>query len=64
MGPLAGWRMGEGGPQHGRGTANPAQIDNYIANGSFWREHIPHRGRVLQAVEPRLSGLGGKDRPV
>jgi sulfite dehydrogenase (quinone) subunit SoeA len=41
IGPLAGWRMGENGPQGGRGTPNGAQIDSYIANGGFWQEHVP-----------------------
>ena len=41
IGPLAGWRMGEKGTQHGRGDANDAQIDSYIANGGFWVEHVP-----------------------
>jgi sulfite dehydrogenase (quinone) subunit SoeA len=41
IGPLAGWRMGEHGLQHGRGTPNQGQIDSYIANGGFWMEHVP-----------------------
>ncbi|MCC5975369.1 MAG: molybdopterin oxidoreductase family protein [Rubellimicrobium sp.] len=41
IGPLAGWRMGEGGLQHGRGAPNGAQLDSYIANGGFWMEHVP-----------------------
>ncbi len=41
IGPLAGWRMGEGGLQHGRGTANEGQLDSYIKNGGFWVEHVP-----------------------
>lgn len=41
IGPLAGWRMGDSGPQHGRGTPNQAQIDTYIANGGFWQAHVP-----------------------
>ena len=41
IGPLAGWRMGEAGLQHGRGTANGGQLDSYIANGGFWVEHVP-----------------------
>jgi anaerobic selenocysteine-containing dehydrogenase len=41
IGPLAGWRMGDKGLQHGRGTANAGQIDSYIRNGGFWIEHVP-----------------------
>jgi anaerobic selenocysteine-containing dehydrogenase len=41
IGPLAGWRMGEKGLQHGRGDPNAGQIDSYIKNGGFWMEHVP-----------------------
>ena len=41
IGPLAGWRMGDKGLQHGRGTANEGQLDSYIKNGGFWLEHVP-----------------------
>ena len=42
VGPLAGFRLGENGQiQGGRGDVNDAQIDNYIANGGFWIEHVP-----------------------
>ncbi len=41
IGPLAGWRMGDTGLQHGRGTANEGQMDSYIKNGGFWVEHVP-----------------------
>ena len=41
VGPLAGWRMGEQGLQGGRGDVNVSQLDNYIANGGFFVEHIP-----------------------
>ncbi len=41
VGPLAGWRMGENGTQGGRGEPNASQLDNYIANGGFWVEHVP-----------------------
>jgi anaerobic selenocysteine-containing dehydrogenase len=43
IGPLAGWRVGEHGLQHGRGAPNAGQIDSYIRNGGFWMEHIPER---------------------
>ncbi|MEH6520302.1 molybdopterin oxidoreductase family protein [Sulfitobacter sp.] len=41
VGPLAGWRMGEDGPQSGRGGVNKNQLDKYIENGGFFVEHIP-----------------------
>ena len=41
VGPLAGWRMGDKGLQGGRGDVNESQLDNYIANGGFYVEHIP-----------------------
>ena len=39
IGPLAGWR-GEDGDQTAVGEANPAQLDRYIANGSFFGLHL------------------------
>ncbi len=39
IGPLAGFRGN--GEQAGRGDVNPAQLDRYIENGSFFVEHIP-----------------------
>jgi sulfite dehydrogenase (quinone) subunit SoeA len=41
VGPLAGFRMGPNGLQGGRGDVNESQLDNYIANGGFYVEHIP-----------------------
>ena len=41
IGPLAGWRMGKKGLQHGRGAPNESQLDSYIANGGFFVKHIP-----------------------
>ena len=40
IGPLMGFR-GEDGTGEGRGAPNPAQIDRYIANGSFFQAHVP-----------------------
>ncbi|WP_319825016.1 molybdopterin oxidoreductase family protein [Thalassovita sp.] len=40
IGPLAGFR-GENGDQTGRGAPNPAQLDRYIENGSFFVHHVP-----------------------
>jgi sulfite dehydrogenase (quinone) subunit SoeA len=41
IGPLAGFRTGDDGPQGGRGAPNPDQLQNYIDNGGFWIEHVP-----------------------
>ncbi len=41
IGPLAGWRLGEEGPQHGRGDVNRDQLQRYIENGGFFAEHVP-----------------------
>ncbi|MEE2773831.1 MAG: molybdopterin oxidoreductase family protein [Pseudomonadota bacterium] len=40
VGPLAGFR-GKDGKNHGRGSPNSKQIENYIANGGFWSEEVP-----------------------
>jgi sulfite dehydrogenase (quinone) subunit SoeA len=40
IGPLAGFR-GADGSAVGRGSPNPDQLRRYIANGSFWRHHLP-----------------------
>jgi sulfite dehydrogenase (quinone) subunit SoeA len=40
IGPLAGWR-GPSGDQQGAGPVNLKQLDRYIANGCFWRHHLP-----------------------
>jgi anaerobic selenocysteine-containing dehydrogenase len=41
VGPLAGWRLGPGGLQDGRGEPNGAQLDEYIRAGGFWQGHVP-----------------------
>ena len=46
IGPLAGWR-GDG-TEHGRGAANPNQIEEYKKNGSFWISHIPEDAEFLK----------------
>jgi len=38
IGPLAGWR-GDG-TQHGKGDANPNQLEKYIENGCFWSHQL------------------------
>jgi anaerobic selenocysteine-containing dehydrogenase len=40
IGPLAGWR-GPDGESQGSGPRNPRQLERYIANGCFWRYHLP-----------------------
>ena len=40
IGMLAGWRGAEG-DRHGRGPANPRQLERYVANGCFWRQELP-----------------------
>jgi len=39
VGPLAGWR-GEDGQSHGKGAANPDQLERYVENGCFWEYHL------------------------
>ena len=46
VGPLAGWR-GDG-DDHGRGAANPNQIEEYKKNGSFWVAHIPEKAEFYK----------------
>ncbi|MEC3861322.1 molybdopterin oxidoreductase family protein [Mesobacterium sp. TK19101] len=48
VGPLAGWRMGDKGVQHGRGNPNAAQIDAYISNGGFFVEHVPEKAAYFK----------------
>jgi anaerobic selenocysteine-containing dehydrogenase len=40
IGPLAGFRGPDGAAQ-GKGAPNPGQLDRYIANGAFWKHHLP-----------------------
>ena len=48
IGPLAGWRLGENGLQHGRGAPNGGQIDSYIKNGGFNLIHIPEEAQYFK----------------
>lgn len=48
IGPLAGWRTGEHGISHGRGGANAAQLDHYVAAGGFWTAHVPDEARFFK----------------
>lgn len=43
VGSLAGFR-GEDGTKKGKGEPNPNQLDEYIKNGCYWYEEIPHEG--------------------
>ncbi len=47
VGPLAGWRGADGG-KVGRGEPNPDQIERYIANGGFFREHVPEEAAYFK----------------
>lgn len=47
VGPLAGWR-GADGDKVGRGEPNPDQIERYIANGGFFREHVPEEAAYFK----------------
>ncbi len=67
IGPLAGWRMGNNGLTHGRGAPNGAQLDSYIANGSFCTQHIPEEAQYYKpwnmAYQNWAVGIGIFDRP-
>jgi len=67
IGPLAGWRIGETGPSHGRGAPNGAQIDSYIRNGGFWQTHVPAEARYFKpwnaAYQDWAVEIGLYDRP-
>ncbi|NKB49468.1 MAG: molybdopterin-dependent oxidoreductase [Alphaproteobacteria bacterium] len=47
VGPLAGWR-GEHGTVHGKGAANPDQLDRYVENGCFWHEELAPEQRFFK----------------
>ncbi|WP_370399890.1 molybdopterin oxidoreductase family protein [Sulfitobacter sp. JB4-11] len=67
IGPLAGWRMGENGLQHGRGDANEGQLQSYINNGGFFVEHIPDGANYYKpwnrAYQEWAVGMGLYDSP-
>ncbi len=46
IGPLAGWRGS--GNEHGRGEANPNQLDRYIENGGFFVSHVPDGAQYMK----------------
>ena len=47
IGSLAGWR-GTDGESHGRGAANPRQLDAYVANECFWRQALAPEQRYYK----------------
>ena len=47
VGPLAGWR-GKDGSSHGRGDANPEQLERYRANGCFWFHEMPAEAQYFK----------------
>lgn len=67
IGPLAGWRMGDKGLQHGRGEPNEGQLDSYIKNGGFFAEHIPEGANYFKpwnmAYQDWAVGMGILDKP-
>ncbi len=67
IGPLAGWRLGEKGLQHGRGAPNESQLNSYIANGGFFLKHIPDGANYYKpwnsAYQDWAVGMGIYDSP-
>jgi anaerobic selenocysteine-containing dehydrogenase len=49
LGPLAGWR-GRYGELHGRGHANPNQLERYIENGCHWYYELPDNMKYYRHV--------------
>ena len=55
VGPLAGFR-GPDGSKAGVGEPNPDQLQRYIENGCFWRDHIPaEQSYFKHANQPYLD---------
>ena len=70
VGPLAGFR-GADGTKKGKGEPNPDQLQRYIENGCFWRDHLPpeqgffkyaNRDYLEQAKAMGLIGQRRADR--
>jgi sulfite dehydrogenase (quinone) subunit SoeA len=66
VGPLSGWR-GPAGSKTGRGEPNPRQLDRYIENGGFFREHVPEEARYFKHANRHWQEFavshGLQDRP-
>jgi sulfite dehydrogenase (quinone) subunit SoeA len=66
VGPLSGWR-GSDGSKTGRGEPNPRQLDRYIENGGFFREHVPAEARYFKHANRHWQDFavshGLQDRP-
>ena len=64
VGPLAGWRGGDGEP-HGRGAAESRTRSSAISKTAASAiAHIPEEAQFYKPWNTRLSGLGGEDRPL
>ncbi|MBV1796924.1 molybdopterin oxidoreductase family protein [Siccirubricoccus sp. G192] len=70
VGPLAGWR-GEDGSKKGLGEPNPDQLQRYIENGCFWRDHLPpeqlyfkHANRAYLDQAKAMGLIGKSDQIV
>jgi anaerobic selenocysteine-containing dehydrogenase len=69
VGPLAGFRGLDGGKK-GVGEPNPNQLQRYIENGCFWRDHLPpEQGFYKHANKAYLEqskamGLMGKSEQI
>jgi len=66
IGPLAGWRGGDG-TAAGKGAPNPDQLARYVANGCFWRHHLPAEALYFKyanrAYLDAAVALGMLDKP-
>ncbi len=62
VGPLGGWR-GADGSKTGRGEPNPDQLQRYIENGGFFRDHVPAKAAYFKHANAPLAGLGHIARP-
>lgn len=69
VGPLAGWR-GTDAESHGKGAANPSQLEKYIDNGCFWHGEIPVEARYFKMANQAYldwavaMGFLGKAEPI
>ena len=65
VGPLAGWRGN--GDSHGRGPANPEQVERYRENGGFFEAHIPDEAQFFKpwnaAYQDWAVEMGLYDKP-